>query len=202
MSALARFGSGRKRYSRLSLLGKAYTRIEPRITDIGKKVSEECKGGRKQQSDEREIKIVAHNCIEDGFPHAAPAKHCLGNQCAGKQAAETEGDDLVGMGQARRFCISHGQKAEFIPIIGETHTGAAGELDGWGQAARAACVAAGLTQSPVSSVADEPFAGWLGDKKRQLEPDQLTDIARNLSIELPEISVEDFYTIMKKKTFP
>lgn len=58
------------------------------------------------------------------------------------------------------------------------------------KAARAACKDAGVDS--VSAVEDGRFAEWLKDKKSQLETGQLLSLASELSLELPEIDVEDF----------
>jgi len=49
-----------------------------------------------------------------------------------------------------------------------------------------------LSASPIASISDEDFAGWLKDKTRQLPSDQLIELAEFLKITLPEIDVEDF----------
>jgi len=59
-------------------------------------------------------------------------------------------------------------------------------------AARAACREREFGASPIDGLGDEAFKLWLGDKKRQLEPDQLAAIAAALQIHLPEVSVGDF----------
>jgi glutamyl-tRNA synthetase len=60
------------------------------------------------------------------------------------------------------------------------------------KAARQACKDAELTQSPVPEVGDAEFAKWLGDKRAQLEPEQLRALAEHLKIDLPEVNVDDF----------
>ncbi len=60
-------------------------------------------------------------------------------------------------------------------------------------AARQACQAAGLNETPCADqLAQQPFAAWLEDKKRQLEPAQIQAMAQALGLDLPEVSVEDF----------
>jgi glutamyl/glutaminyl-tRNA synthetase len=51
---------------------------------------------------------------------------------------------------------------------------------------------ANLESSPIDSISDEDFAGWMKDKTRQLPSDQLVELARFLGVHLPEIDVEDF----------
>ncbi len=60
------------------------------------------------------------------------------------------------------------------------------------KAARAACKEAGLKASPVESVTDQQLHAWMKDKKSQLETEQLVDLAAHLSLDLPEIDVDDF----------
>lgn len=60
------------------------------------------------------------------------------------------------------------------------------------KAAREAVKAAGLEKSPVGAVDQGEFEGWLKDKARQLEGDQLDALADALGMQLPEVSVEDF----------
>ena len=60
------------------------------------------------------------------------------------------------------------------------------------KAARAACKEAGLKTSPITSITDREFKGWLKDKKSQLETEQLVELAAHMSLELPEIDVDDF----------
>lgn len=51
---------------------------------------------------------------------------------------------------------------------------------------------AGLESSPVGSIDDADFAGWLKDKTSQLDTDKLGALAEHLGVELPEIDTEDF----------
>ncbi len=60
------------------------------------------------------------------------------------------------------------------------------------KAARDACQAAELKQSPVPEIDNAEFAEWLGDKRAQLEPGQLRALAEHLKIDLPEVNVDDF----------
>ncbi len=58
--------------------------------------------------------------------------------------------------------------------------------------AKKAVKEAKLESSPIDSVSDDDFAGWLKDKTRQLPSDQLAGLAKHLDVHLPEIDVEDF----------
>ncbi len=60
------------------------------------------------------------------------------------------------------------------------------------QSAREAVRSAGLASSPVSSISDDELKGWTDDKKRQLDHEQLEDLAGALDLTLPEVSVDDF----------
>jgi glutamyl/glutaminyl-tRNA synthetase len=60
------------------------------------------------------------------------------------------------------------------------------------KAARVACKGADVTASPVPEISEADFAKWLGDKRGQLEPDQLRALAEHLAIDLPEVNVDDF----------
>lgn len=60
------------------------------------------------------------------------------------------------------------------------------------KAARKACKAAGLKDSPVACIDDAEFTRWMGDKRSQLASDQLSWLGREMGVELPEIDVEDF----------
>ncbi|HEY5658298.1 MAG TPA: hypothetical protein VIY27_10980, partial [Myxococcota bacterium] len=66
------------------------------------------------------------------------------------------------------------------------------------KAARAAVRAAlqrdqrGTQERLAALVAPERLEGWLADKKRQLEPAELTALSDALGVELPGIDVEDF----------
>lgn len=60
------------------------------------------------------------------------------------------------------------------------------------KAVRAAVKAAGLEAPPEGSVDPEVFSAWLGDKKAQLDHDQLTSLAAAVGAQLPEINVQDF----------
>ena len=52
---------------------------------------------------------------------------------------------------------------------------------------------AGIDATPVpDALNDEHFETWMGDKKAQLEDEQLDAIANHLGVNLPEVSVEDF----------
>jgi glutamyl-tRNA synthetase len=60
------------------------------------------------------------------------------------------------------------------------------------QAARKACKEANLTVSPTPALDDASFTEWLGDKTKQLPPDQLEPLAAALGLILPEVTVNDF----------
>jgi glutamyl-tRNA synthetase len=60
------------------------------------------------------------------------------------------------------------------------------------QTAREAVKKAGLTASPTPAIDSATFTGWLGDKKRQLETEQLEALASAMRLTLPEVSVDDF----------
>lgn len=60
------------------------------------------------------------------------------------------------------------------------------------QTAREAVKKAALTASPTPEVDGATFTGWLGDKKRQLETEQLESLAAAMRLTLPEVSVDDF----------
>ncbi len=60
------------------------------------------------------------------------------------------------------------------------------------KAARQACRDQGVETSPVPSISSAQFETWLGDKKSQLDPDQVIALAGALGVHLPEIDVSDF----------
>lgn len=60
------------------------------------------------------------------------------------------------------------------------------------QAAREAVREAGWSKSPTEAIEDGVFEAWLGDKKMQLEGEQLEALASAIGLRLPEVSVEDF----------
>jgi len=60
------------------------------------------------------------------------------------------------------------------------------------KAARHAAKQAGLESSPIATVTDEEFAGWMKDSKSQLPTDRLEELALQLNLQLPEINVDDF----------
>ena len=60
------------------------------------------------------------------------------------------------------------------------------------KAVRAAVKAAGLEAPPEGSIAPEVFDAWLGDKKAQLDHDELIRLAAAVGAQLPEINVQDF----------
>jgi len=60
------------------------------------------------------------------------------------------------------------------------------------QTAREAVKAAALKSSPTDAIDDGAFTGWLADKKRQLETEQLEALAGAMKLQLPEVSVDDF----------
>lgn len=60
------------------------------------------------------------------------------------------------------------------------------------KAAKQAVRDAEIESSPIDAIDDAEFAGWLKDKTRQLDTDQLGELARHLGVELPEIDTEDF----------
>jgi glutamyl-tRNA synthetase len=60
------------------------------------------------------------------------------------------------------------------------------------QAVRAHCKDGAITAPPKGSIENAVFEKWIGDKKAQLETDQLQSLAIAFSLELPEVSVDDF----------
>ncbi|MEC9373116.1 MAG: glutamate--tRNA ligase family protein, partial [Planctomycetota bacterium] len=60
------------------------------------------------------------------------------------------------------------------------------------KAAREACRAAGMKSSPIPAIPEAEFTTWLGDKKRQLQTNQLIALAEKINIQLPEINVDEF----------
>jgi glutamyl/glutaminyl-tRNA synthetase len=60
------------------------------------------------------------------------------------------------------------------------------------KAARAACKGAKLSEPPTDAISGERFAAWMKDKKSQLESGELLALADTLTLDLPEIEVEDF----------
>ncbi|MBL0926832.1 MAG: glutamate--tRNA ligase [Phycisphaerales bacterium] len=60
------------------------------------------------------------------------------------------------------------------------------------QSARDFVAARKLSSPPTSEIPAEVFSGWLADKKRQLGTGQLEALASALSLQLPEVSVDDF----------
>jgi glutamyl-tRNA synthetase len=60
------------------------------------------------------------------------------------------------------------------------------------QSARKACKEANITTSPTPALDDATFTEWLGDKTKQLPPDQLEPLAAALGLTLPEVTVNDF----------
>jgi len=60
------------------------------------------------------------------------------------------------------------------------------------KAVRAAVKASGIDAPPPGSIDAEVFSAWLGDKKAQLDNDDLVRLAAALEVRLPEINVKDF----------
>ena len=60
------------------------------------------------------------------------------------------------------------------------------------KAVRAAVKAAGIAAPPAGSIEPGVFEAWLGDKKAQLDNDDLVALAEALEVALPEINVKDF----------
>ena len=60
------------------------------------------------------------------------------------------------------------------------------------QTARKACVERGVGASPSPFVPEDVFQGWIKDKTRQLETEQLEHLAGAMRLTLPEVSVDDF----------
>ena len=60
------------------------------------------------------------------------------------------------------------------------------------KAARHAAKQANLASSPVAAVSDDELATWMKDSKSQLPTSALEALAGELSLQLPEINVDDF----------